>query len=261
MTAEAVEALRTEVEHVKAVLDDLDEETWSLASGCEGWTIKDLVAHLASDFDAVLNPGSGPPAEGDEPFTEPAVRASRGSSVAEVRARYESLAAAGCDALAGLQEPPMADVEVPIATLGTYPLHLVANALAFDHWCHLRVDLARPRGPLDIDVPANDDAVAATVEWLLAGLPQMNASRLNPAVTRPVVLELTGPGGGTWSLVPADGGFTVQAGAVDDAVAVVRSTTTDFVVWSTQRAPWRDSATVTGDVDFASAVLDLVNLE
>lgn len=261
MTTDAVEALRSDVRTTTDLIGTFDEATWSAPSACEGWSVKDLVAHLASGFASLVDPGSTPPPQEGEPFTEPAVRAWREEPAADVAEHYRTVSGPGLEALAGIQQPPQAETRIPIATLGTYPLHLVANALAFDHWCHLREDLAGPRGPLSTDFPANDPAVAATVEWLLAGLPQMCADTLNPLVTRPVVLELDGPGGGAYTMVPADGDLTVAEGAADGAAGTVSSTCEAFVRWSTRRTDWRDETRISGDEDYLATVLDAVDLE
>ena len=41
----------------------------------------------------------------------------------------------------------------PLADLGTYPMHMVANAFAFDHYCHLRID---PAAQATVESSAHD---------------------------------------------------------------------------------------------------------
>ena len=38
---------------------------------------------------------------------------------------------------------------------------------------------------------------------MIAGMPQMQPTELAEVVTEPLELELTGPGGGTWTIQPA----------------------------------------------------------
>ena len=64
--------------------------------------------------------------------------------------------------------------------------------------------------------------------------------------------QLIAPGG-------EDGRVTVSEGK-DGAAATLTSTTHDFVVWGTQRRPWRTLATVVGDEDYAGRVFDAVNI-
>ena len=133
----------------------------------------------------------------------------------------------------------------------------------FDAYTHLRVDMLRPYGSIDRPEPPRDEQrLAPTIEWMLAGLPWMCTDALNRAVQRPLVLELSGPGGGTWTLAPVDddGRIAISAGASPDAVATVRSSSHDFVIWGTQRRPWRDFVAISGDGDYAASVLDGVNV-
>src|SRR5260370_37926714 len=61
--------------------------------------------------------------------------------------------------------------------------------------------VARPDA-LHHDVPAPDEVrLKPAVGWLLAGLPQMQAS-IWDSLAKPVTLTLSGPGGGTWILDP-----------------------------------------------------------
>lgn len=40
-----------------------------------------------------------------------------------------------------------------LGDLGTHPMDLIANAFAFDHYTHIRVDVLAPGGPVDRPVP------------------------------------------------------------------------------------------------------------
>src|SRR5262249_580915 len=60
--------------------------------------------------------------------------------------------------------------------------------------CHLRFDMLAPDGPLPFAVPGpTDDLVAPAVEFMLAGLPQMQGPELDATVGEPLVLDLTAP--------------------------------------------------------------------
>ena len=111
-----------------------------------------------------------------------------------------------------------------LGDLGTHPMHLTANAFAFDHYTHIRVDLLAPAGPLGRPAPVTTDAhLDATADWILAALPQMSPE----AVVAPIELVLTGPAGRTTHLGPAG-----------EPVATVTSSIDDLVRWSTGRARW-----------------------
>jgi hypothetical protein len=99
--------------------------------------------------------------------------------------------------------------------------------------------------------------LAPTIEWMLAGLPWMCAEKL-AFVDRPITLTLTGTAGGTWTIGPGgdEGRVLVSEGAAADSVATVTSNTHDFVVWGTQRRPWKTLTTVDGDSVYAARILD-----
>jgi uncharacterized protein (TIGR03083 family) len=261
MTARGVESLKADHQEVLAIAKSLSDDEWLAPSGCEGWRTKDVVAHLACTFRTVAEPGTLPPGvAGDlEGTQEVGVAERKDWDSARVLAEYEDLGAKAIEALAGLQTPGVAETVIPLEDAGHYPLHLVANALAFDHYCHLRNDILQPRGSVDRPAPPHDDLrLGATMEWLLAGLPQMPGQAIIDAVTAPVLLELTGPGGGTWTIRP---GVEVVDGDAGDAAATITSSAQDFVVWSTLRASGRESnVTIDGDKDLAERVLDAIHL-
>lgn len=266
MSEQAVEAFVSERDVALGVLRGLSAAEWSAPSGCEGWSVQDVVTHMASALQLVADPEHAEfpdPALPTEAGLDAVVARRRSWTADETLGTYEQVSAKAIDALRGLQAEGVRDTELDLGGLGTHPMHLLANAFAFDLYTHLRIDLLAPRGPLARDLPAPVDAVLeATVEWLLAGMPQMCTPALQPVLTRPWTLVLDGPGGGTWAISPSDSdrACTVGPGAAAGAAATVTSSTADFVWWSTKRGDWRDRATVSGDVPYASAVLDAIDL-
>ena len=169
MTAEAVAAVRLAVDEVKEVLTSLTPEEWDRPSACAGWRVQDLVAHMSSNWKEVVDPTPPPPDPPQLPaesLMELLVDPRRGWSADEVLAEYLAYCDPAVDALAALQAEPLASVEQRLADLGTYPLHLLADAFAFDHYCHLRIDLLAPRGPVERAVPAADAVrLAPAIGW------------------------------------------------------------------------------------------------
>jgi hypothetical protein len=140
-------------------------------------------------------------------------------------------------------------------------MSILPSTFLFDAYCHLRHDVLAPTGPIERPQPPRDEQrLRPTLEWMLAGLPWMCADALAPVVQRPLTLELSGPGGGTWTIAPSPERVSVTEGADPSGAATVRSTTHDFVVWGTKRRPWRDSVEVEGDEAYAAAVLDAVKI-
>jgi len=161
--------------------------------------------------------------------------------------------------LAAMQEEPLAGQSLTLNDLGTYPMATLADAFAFDLYCHLRVDLLAPTGPVRRRVPEADaDRLAPGIGWMLTGLPQM-CPPVAVVLDRPLGLRLTGPGGGDHTLAPGPDRPVVTDG-ITDVAAVVTSPAHEFVLWGTKRADWRSSTTIEGDRDYAAAVLDAINI-
>jgi hypothetical protein len=189
----------------------------------------------------------------------------RGWPVADVLSEYETFSGQVADTTATFQDPPLAETLLPLADLGTHPMAIMSNMFLFDVYCHLRNDILAPNGPVDRPEPPRDETrLRPTVEWMLAGLPWMSADALRPILDRPIAFELTGPGGGVWTIAPADetseGRVKVSEGSSSGVAATATSTTHDFVIWGTRRGPWADFVKLNGDVEYATRVLDAVNI-
>lgn len=152
----------------------------------------------------------------------------------------------------------MSETVVPLADLGSHPLHLLGNAIVFDHYCHLRYDIGAAVDRAAA-LPREEDALTATRDWMLAGLPQMCADALAAASQQAVNLMFEGAGGGSYLLAPAAGAWTVSEGADPDAPTITTSVH-DFVSWGTKRSDWRDEVTGDGDNPDAASVLDAINI-
>ncbi len=263
MSIEAVVALRLAVDEVKSVVSSLTDEEWSRPSGCAGWSVRDLVAHMSSNYKETVDP-SPPPAE---PVQLPAermmdllVEPRKDWTNQQILAEYLDYCDKAVDVLASFQDEPLASTVIPLADLGSYPMHQLADAYAFDHYCHLRIDLLAPRGPIERAVPAADATrIGPAVRWMITGMPQMQQN-LGASLSAPIVLVLTGPGGGEWTIAPSGSDIVVTAGASDTAVATVSSSGHDFVDWGTQRSNWRGHCSVTGDESVVARFLDALNI-
>jgi uncharacterized protein (TIGR03083 family) len=265
MTTEAISALDAERARALELFRSLSAQEWAAPSDCAGWRVQDVAAHMGAVFHTIADPGSidGGSSPDVEANAEVPVGARKDWTSAEVMADYEEWGAKGREALVALQGQGVATTVVPLANLGSHPLHLLANALVFDHYCHLRWDIAAPNGPVGRDLPQDPAVLTETMTWMLAGLPQMCTDALS-VVDRPVTLVLDGPGGGGWSLQPPTepGGLTsVVPDADGSAAAVVRSTAHEFVCWGTKRRDWRSmGVSIEGDEAYAAQVLDAFNV-
>lgn len=266
MTTGAIEALRLIHAQVQSLLVKLSDDDWHAASGCEGWRVQEVVAHMSSNMKETVDPSPPPeepvPEMGAEAAMEALVDPRRDWEPAALRSEYDANFEGWLAAMASLQEEPTASVEAPLADLGTYPMHMVANAFAFDHYCHLYIDMLAPDGPLEVDMAPPTDAMARPgIEWMIAGVPRMQPDEIATVVSQPIRLTLTGPGGGSWLLSPAvDGGLVDVSEGDGDGVAVITSSAHDFVKWGTKRSDWRASCTIEGDAEAAGAFCDTLNI-
>ncbi len=263
MSALGVEGLRAERDAILEIGKSLSADEWNAPSDCDGWAVRDVVAHMASVLHGVVDPSVMPDLSGGtEQAMELPVADRRSWSIDEVLAEYETYSGQIADLSATLQDPPMSDTLLPMGDLGTHPMSMTPGIFLFDGYCHLRNDILKPNGPIDRPEPPRDEKrLRPTLEWMVAGLPWMCASQL-AFVDRPIVLEVTGVGGGTWTIGPGgdDGRVLVSEGATGDAAATVTTDSHDFVIWGTKRRPWRDLAQVSGDTGYAERVLDGIKI-
>ncbi|MDH4168815.1 MAG: maleylpyruvate isomerase family mycothiol-dependent enzyme [Acidimicrobiia bacterium] len=261
MTSYGLEALRAiHLDEVSPVLHSLTAEEWAAPSACAGWRTQDVVAHITTNMKLFVDPDPQPDDGGEPPGIEAMqdalVDARRDWSSEQILAEYDQLLEPWLGAVAMFQDEPMASAETDLGQLGTHPMHRFADIYAFDHLCHLRVDLLAPGGSVARDLPPVDDLrMRPSVEWMMAGLPDMCRDAL-AVVTAPVQLELTGPGASTWLIGP---GPEVHAGA-GEAAATVTSSAEDFIRWGTKRGDWRQYCEVTGDHALAAATLDAIDI-
>lgn len=262
MSHEAIRSVARSIDEVKQVIASLTDEEWARPSGCDGWSVRDLVAHMSSNYKETVDPSPPPP----EPLDLPAERlmdmlvgARDGWTNEQIRDEYLQYCDGALATLTALQDEPLASTVIPLADLGHYPMHQLADAYAFDHYCHLRIDLLAPHGPIERQVSnVDDELLAPAVGWMLAGVSQMQPG-LEDSLTGRVRLVLTGPGGGTWDLTRSDDSVVVGEPTGTPEVTVT-SSAHDFVVWGTVRAPWRSMCLVEGDTTVAATFLDALNI-
>ncbi len=263
MSVAGVVASQSLADEYLDIVDSLTPVEWQGPSGCPGWRIQDLVAHTGSNFLLLVSPPPPPPDSAPtltaEQGQEWLVDQRRSWSAEEVKAELVANASGAMDALAAMQTEPIASSPMTLADLGTYPASKLADAFAFDLYCHLRVDLLTPRGSVQRAVaPVTDDDLRPGIGWMLDGLPQM-CPKVSAELDQPLGLRLTGPGGGEWTLTPGEDLLTLEEG-IGSGLTVVTSTAIDFVLWGTTRTRWADHTTIIGDTDYAARVLAAVNI-
>jgi len=264
MSQLAVDGFRAEREAILTIAKGITAEEWLLPSACEGWTVRDVVGHMACTLHGVIDPAFLPDTtSGTERAMEPAVAERRSWPIEAVIEEYESYSEQAANVFASVQDAPLSETMLPMGELGTHPISILPSTFLFDGYTHLRNDILSPSGSIDRPQPPRDEMrLRPTIEWMLAGLPWMCADALGGIVDRPIVVELDGPGGGTWTIAPGgdEGRVAVREGASRDAAATVHSTDHDFVIWGTRRAAWRDLVKVEGDQAYAARVLDAIKI-
>jgi uncharacterized protein (TIGR03083 family) len=241
----STEALAADRAELLDICSGLDADGWNSASGCPGWSVKDVVAHMGALFWVAVDPGVLPDTTGlgTEAAQEVFVGSRRAMSGPEVLDDYAAVsekAFAVLDGLAG------ADMEIDLGDLGTYSARLIPSAFCFDHYTHIRADLFAPRGPLQGPVPPSDELrVGPALEWIEAAVSQQNRTLLESSPSFSADIVITGTGARTMSVGDPSSAVT----------ATVRSDADSCVRWITQRASWDDLEVQTeGD----SKTLDVV---
>lgn len=227
MTNSAIEAIRADRAALMEICGALTAADWKADSGCPGWSVQDVVAHIAVTFWQMRDPSQLPEIAAGLPIermNDAYVESRRSWDPAKVLADYEEIS---IDALDRLGTLVTLDLQVPIEGLGTYPASVLPCAWAFDHYTHIRADLFGPRGPLAGPPPPEDELrIGATLDWIEAALPQQNAEAAEACQ-----LELRTPGTPT---------ITFGAGGGTPKATVTSPDALSFVRWITQRDAWAD---------------------
>ena len=192
---DVIEDLAAEQEHIESLLTKLSPADWRTPSAAAGWTIADVVLHLAQTEEGVvaaLGAGGRPSVRwGDYGSTvdeamDAMVRDQR-AEPAEVFERWRAARRASVAALRGADpRRPVPWVAAPLK-----PQALATTRLA-EHWAHAALDIAPPLG---LDYP--DTTRLRHVAWLgHRTLPYAFRLAGEPVVA--VFCDLTAPDGSSW---------------------------------------------------------------
>ena len=200
--------LEAEDDRLEGILATLDHDAWLSPSAAPGWTVADVVLHLAQTDEAVVASVGAPLEtplwrEGGErvdDLMDVMVRGER-TTPATVFARWKGARRASVTALRTAD--PQARLRWAAAPLK--PATLATTRIA-EHWAHA-LDIT---GPLDIEFVDTDRL--RHIAWLgHSTLPYAFAvAGLEP---HPVHCELTGPSGDVWAFGPADAESTISGSA------------------------------------------------
>ncbi|MBG0832783.1 maleylpyruvate isomerase family mycothiol-dependent enzyme [Planomonospora sp. ID67723] len=235
-----------------ALLGEVGEQDWGRET-VEGWTLQELLAHLAAkDGLVALSVGApvlGPPVTVDEALARTAElqEYERRRVPEQTRRDWRAQADALCRHLAPLA--PGAPVEVSGFTLPARD-HLLARAL--ETWIHTS-DAAGVAG-LRVPDPVPEH-ITATADLCVRLMPlTMLASGHEVPEGRAVRLVLTGPGGGRWHVPLHPGGRAARGDGPADATVTCDVVEFCFLVGG-RAAPAGLAAEVEGDPGLARDLL------
>lgn len=186
------EDLAAEHAQLDSVLAALEPGRWDAASAADGWTVADVVLHLAQTEEFVVAAVSGDTAgfareEGltmDE-FAARLVAAERGATSAEIYRRWQKASAAAVEALRSCTP----DQRLTWAAAPLSARTLATTRIA-EHWAHA----------LDIDPAYPDSDRLRHIAWLAHRTLPYAYAVAGTKQNGPIYCELTGPSGEVWPL-------------------------------------------------------------
>jgi uncharacterized protein (TIGR03084 family) len=204
------EALEAEQECLEEILTNLRHADWDHASRCSGWSVADVVLHLAQTEEAAVAVLDGQPHKVDhmlgvgstDEVMERWVGAERGGSPGEILDRWANARRQALSALRSVD--PARAIRWAVAPLK--PSTLATTRLA-EHWAHA-LDITEPLG-----IPYPDTDRLSHIAWLAhRTLPYAFAVSRN-ADAPTVRIELTAPQDGTWIFGPQQADATITGPA------------------------------------------------
>ena len=209
MTPDVFSALEVQTDRLDEILSGLDEEQWAAPSLCPGWSVTDVVLHLAQTEEGVVATTEGgnltipvQDAATIDDAMENWVRSERGASPKDVHDRWNVARRRAISALRA------ADPDVPVqwAAAPLRPKTLATTRLS-EHWIHT-LDITEPLGIDDPDTDAIESLAWLAVKTIPYAFAR--AGRDDPPLVR---AELTAPSGATWTFGPEDAPCRIEGPA------------------------------------------------
>ena len=207
-----IDDLEAEHERLDSILSGLDDDQWRSPSAADGWSIADVVLHLAQSDEFIDAPSVAPASDGSisrggfagsnvDELMDERVRSQR----AEPSAVYERWERSRRHSIDFLRAAPP-DEPIPWAAGPLRPRTLATTRLA-EYWAH-GLDVAGPLGAEFTDMPR-----LYHVAWLAhRSLPY--SLSLRGEEPHPVYCSLVGPDGSQWELGPPDAPSRISGSGV-----------------------------------------------
>jgi uncharacterized protein (TIGR03084 family) len=217
---EVLAAFGAETAALDAFLDGLSDDNWRHPSLCPGWTVSDVVLHLAQSEEGVIasfdhgNAGipiepylaaAGPEVEGGavDAIVEAAVTAERPLNPRDVLPRWRDAHAGVMDRFRSADASDRLNwISVPLSA------RTLATTRLSEHWIH-SMDIREPLG----DPAPDTDRLRFIARLAWRTLPY--AFRDEGEAAPSVALRLEGPSGGTWTFGDDKADVTVEGAAGD----------------------------------------------
>lgn len=243
-----VAALADQHAELAGLLSSLDEPDWERPSRCEGWTVVDVVLHLAQTDEMAIASVDGrysevidqltsdlPPAESVDHAVDLLVVSERGQPGTAVRARWR----ASADTLREMLSSADPRLRVPWVA-GEFTVRTLTVTRLAETWIHTG-DIAEA---FDTAFEPTDRLEhIARLAWRTLPYAFSEADR---TLTGPVAFDLRSPGGGRWEFVPDSEPLTTIEGEAAELCLV-----------AARRMNAADTG-LRGDGPDAQAVLELV---
>jgi uncharacterized protein (TIGR03083 family) len=251
-----------------SLLEDLTAEEWQRPTVCPGWRVHDVTAHVVHDHlrklsrsrDGQAAPGPGPGEDlprflhrVNQEFVDVASRWSP-------RVLIDLLGHLGpqLDQFWGALDMGQPGEPVSWAAPGVpAPAWLDVAREYTEYWVHqqqVRDAVSRPGARAE-------DLMGPVIDTFVRAVPYALRDQ-SPAPGTTVRIEVTGPGGGAWTIRRQESAWAVDRGpSAQDATALVRLSADTLWRVATRGITVetaREHATIAGDQDLGSAVLTLV---
>jgi uncharacterized protein (TIGR03084 family) len=219
-----VQALAEQSAELAGLITGLDDEHWQRPSRCEGWTVADVVLHLAQTNEMAVGSATGRFGEVLGLLTEGldgsgATSADAGADLMVARDRHVPPAAVlqrwQASSAALIEEMQTLDLSKRVTWIvGELSARTLATTRLAETWIHTG-DVAWGLGVK----LAPSDRLRSIARLAWRTLPYA-FGRAGATMAGPVAFELTGPGGEAWSFLPDDDAVTVVQGDAQELCLV-----------------------------------------